>query len=210
MERFLRAKHWQLFILQVGIPILLQIIMMVTFSVTIIANHDLHSNEPPENLFRTMMIFLPIIMVVAIGSLFAWQWSVGVGLQKKLPEGVTMRVGVFKTFLIIPLCYFALVISLMLYLFNSISTAPGEPPFMPGPGFFICIALFIPLHLFSIFCLFYNMVFVAKTIKTVELQREVTFSDYALEFVLTWFLPVGIWFLQPRINKIVQNGPTTF
>ena len=43
----------------------------------------------------------------------------------------------------------------------------------------------------------------AKTIKTVELQKKVTFSDFAGEFFLLWFSPIGIWILQPKINKFV-------
>jgi hypothetical protein len=61
-----------------------------------------------------------------------------------------------------------------------------------------------PLHLFSMFCIFYCLYFVAKTFKTVELQREVQFSDFAGEFFLIWFFPVGIWVIQPKINKMIE------
>lgn len=44
----------------------------------------------------------------------------------------------------------------------------------------------------------------AKTIKTVELQKKVTFSDFAGEFFLLWFSPIGIWILQPKINKFAS------
>jgi hypothetical protein len=36
----------------------------------------------------------------------------------------------------------------------------------------------------------------------VELQREALAGDYIVDFILFWFFIVGIWFLQPRINKI--------
>jgi hypothetical protein len=41
-------------------------------------------------------------------------------------------------------------------------------------------------------------------VKTIELQREVTFSDFAGEFFLIWFYPVGIWIIQPKVNKFAQ------
>jgi len=63
------------------------------------------------------------------------------------------------------------------------------------------------VHLFSMFCLFYCLYFIAKALKTVELQRPVTFSDYAGEFFLLWFYPVGVWILQPRINQIFAATP---
>jgi hypothetical protein len=40
----------------------------------------------------------------------------------------------------------------------------------------------IPLHLFSMFCTFYSLYFVAKTYKTVELQREVSYYTHKGEF----------------------------
>lgn len=52
------------------------------------------------------------------------------------------------------------------------------------------------------FCTVYTMYFAAKTIKLAELQRPVTFTDFADEFFLIWFFPIGIWFVQPRINEL--------
>jgi hypothetical protein len=49
------------------------------------------------------------------------------------------------------------------------------------------------------------MYFVAKTFKTVELQKEVTFSDFIGEFFMFWFYYIGILFLQPKINKMVED-----
>jgi putative effector of murein hydrolase LrgA (UPF0299 family) len=66
-------------------------------------------------------------------------------------------------------------------------------------------AFIIPIHLFAMFCIFYSLYFVAKTIKTVELQRAVTFSDFVLEFFLIWFYPIGIWIIQPQINKMIEE-----
>jgi hypothetical protein len=37
-------------------------------------------------------------------------------------------------------------------------------------------------------------------------QKPVTFSDFAGEFFLIWFFPVGIWIIQPRINKLFDTN----
>jgi len=50
--------------------------------------------------------------------------------------------------------------------------------------------------------MFYCLYFNAKALKTAELQKPLTFSDFAGEFFLLWFFPIGIWILQPRINKL--------
>ena len=62
----------------------------------------------------------------------------------------------------------------------------------------------IPAHLFSMFCIFYLMYKAARTIKTVEFEKKVTFADFAGEFFLLWFSPIGIWILQPKINKFAE------
>jgi hypothetical protein len=67
------------------------------------------------------------------------------------------------------------------------------------------MAIILPLHLFSICCIVYCLYFVAKTFKTVELQRETTFSDFVAEFFLIWFYPIGVWVLQPKINRMVDS-----
>ncbi|MNL47293.1 hypothetical protein D3C87_1700740 [compost metagenome] len=69
------------------------------------------------------------------------------------------------------------------------------------------LLLIIPLHLFSIFCLIYTLYFNAKSLKAVETRKPVTFSDFAGEFFLLWFFPVGVWIIQPRINKIFSEDP---
>ena len=52
------------------------------------------------------------------------------------------------------------------------------------------------------FCMFYMLYFTSKTIKTVELQREVTFGEFIGEFFALWFYIIGIWFIQPKVNKL--------
>jgi len=67
------------------------------------------------------------------------------------------------------------------------------------------IRVVFPLHIFSMFCIFYAMWFISKAIKTIEFQKPVSFSDYAGEFFLLWLFPVGIWIIQPKINKINEK-----
>jgi hypothetical protein len=50
----------------------------------------------------------------------------------------------------------------------------------------------------------YSFYFVAKTFKTVELQREVAFSDFVGEFFLLLLFPIGVWIIQPKINKMID------
>jgi hypothetical protein len=75
------------------------------------------------------------------------------------------------------------------------------------PAFFVFYdaslsALFLPLHFVCVGCAFYCLHFVAKHLKLAETGKAVVFSDYAREFLMFWFFPAGIWFLQPRISEL--------
>jgi hypothetical protein len=191
MNLFLRAKHWQIFIFTFGIPFVFQIILMVNIFSSILQKHD------PAVMFGYFKFF-PLMMVVYMGALFGWLWSIGVGLQKLVPPGVQMKVIRFKVFFFIPLVYITALVFFIASFFNSDLLRGAQP----DPAFFYIFPVIFPLHLFSMFCIFYCLYFVAKTLKTVELQREVTFSDFLAEFFLVWFNFVGLWILQPRINKL--------
>ncbi len=185
---FLKAKHWQLFSLTFGIPFIFQIVMMVN----IFSNIGDGNIPDPTYMFKYMTFFC-IFIVLFMGVWFGWFWSVAIGLQAKMPEGVKMKVTKYKIFFFSPLIYI-----LVLIFFMSTMTTNS----VPNPAMFIVI---LPLHLFSMFCMFYNLYFVAKTFKTVELQRETRFSDFAGEFFMIWFYPIGIWIIQPKINKMMED-----
>jgi hypothetical protein len=182
MTKFLTLKHWQIFGLLLGIPMILQFVMMGSvFS----------SNDP-----SIMLAAFPFIMILYIALFFSWFYTLGTQLHKKLPQTAAMNLTKFKTFLFIPVIYIFAISIFMTGLFSSISA--GEEPDL---GTF---ALIVPLHLFSMFCIFYCLYFIAKALKTAECQKYVTFRDFAGEFFLIWFFPIGIWIIQPRINKLFE------
>jgi magnesium-transporting ATPase (P-type) len=195
INKFLKAKHWQLFILTFGIPMILQIVMMVS----VFSNFVTQKNPDPTTMFNYMKFF-PFIFILFVAIFLGWFWSVAIGLQKKVPENVSMKVRKFKVFFFIPIVYMSVFFSFFFFSMNTLFPNP-EPNFGFVGGLF---AIIIPLHLFAMFCILYSLYFVAKTIKTVELQRAVTFSDFAGEFFLIWFYPIGIWIIQPKINKMIE------
>ena len=65
------------------------------------------------------------------------------------------------------------------------------------------IGLIVTAHLMSTACLFFVLYYNAKALRSVELQRRARFGDYIIDFILFWFFPIGIWILQPRINKVL-------
>ena len=178
MERFLKAKHWQLFLLLFGIPFIFQVVMMIS----IVTSHTM---------VFSYFKFFPLVLVIYVSTFFSWLWSVALGLQPMVPATVKMKVARFKIFLVIPLVYILIVSVLLEMVFSG--------TFDINPKYILVI---VPVHLFSVFCILHSLYFVAKTFKTVELQRQVRFEDFAGEFFMLLFFPVGVWILQPKINKM--------
>lgn len=135
-----------------------------------------------------------ISMTLYTGLIFAWFYALGVNLYKKLPKAATMNLKRFKLFLFIPLTY-------SLFMFSVLFDFDVRGQFMID--FFVLV---FPLHLISGFCGFYCLYFNAKALKTVEYQKPVTISDFVGEFFLIWFFcPIGIWIIQPRVNRIFDT-----
>ena len=57
----------------------------------------------------------------------------------------------------------------------------------------------------SLICIAYGLFVTAKTIKTAELDRNPKTREFMLEFVLIFMTPIGLWILQPRLNKIIYR-----
>ena len=199
-QLFLKAKHWQLFLLTFGIPMLFQYLVMSTMIANIVS-----SNQPDPTAMLSHMKYLPLIIILYAGVFFGWFWSVITGLQKKLPADAPIKLTRFKIFFFIPLVY---LISISIFMGGIMSEIVDESA-NPDAGIIGgLIAFIIPLHLFSMFCIFHSIYFAAKTIKTVELQKELSFSDFAGEFFLIWFYPIGIWILQPKSNRMIEGEET--
>jgi hypothetical protein len=178
-------KHWQLFVLLVGFPIFFEFLMAAAMILTRDA--------------ETIAYYVPVLivlMVVCMGSLFMWYYTLGTNLYKLLPATARMNLTVFKIFLFTPVIYIVGLCLSIAGMFLSGAFAAGSGP---HPALFLLI---FPLHLFSMFCIFYCMWFIAKSLKAAELQKPVTAGDYIGDFLLLWFYFVGVWFIQPRINRL--------
>ncbi|MNS44804.1 hypothetical protein D3C72_772550 [compost metagenome] len=193
MNFFLRIRHWQFFLITFALPLVLEacFIPSVIFSQTF--NPDI-------------IVVFSIMMLIMLFMQMGWSYTIGTNLHKRLPPGVSMPLKRFKWFLFIPVVYIALI--LLVFMPLILKTMDIESPDNSIPlAISAALLLIIPLHLFSIFCLIYTLYFNAKSLKAVETRKPVTFSDFAGEFFLLWFFPVGVWIIQPRINKIFSEEP---
>jgi hypothetical protein len=121
-------------------------------------------------------------MFVGISFFVFWLWSVSIVLNRKQKTEIKLNVSLFK-------------ISTLLFVANILITsililgATSEE--------FLLVLTLISFGFFI-----YAVLFTAKTLKTTELRRVAGISEYIGDFLLFILFPLGIWFLQPRINKI--------
>lgn len=195
MNIFLKAKHWQLFIPLVGIPVIIQ-----GFVMSQIMNSVL-TQDPGnfESLFKPFAL-IPFATILFMAVYYGWMWSIGIGLSKKLPFELKPNTTWFKITMIFPFVYLILFSFFMYSMIGSLSQMNENI----NPDF-TYIGFIFPLHLMAMVCSFYNLYFVAKVIKTSEKQKGVGFGDYIGEFFLIWFFFVGVWILQPKINEMSEE-----
>ncbi|WP_125424241.1 hypothetical protein [Hymenobacter rigui] len=134
-------------------------------------------------------------MLLMLGSLFGWLWALGAYLTRLLPAGTVASVRWLHTALTIPGLYILLILAVLPRGFSTTGSS-----FQPAWALAI-----VPLHLLSMACIFYSLYYVARALRSVELQRQAQFSECVGEFFLLWFYPVGIWFIQPRINQLADR-----
>ena len=182
---FFKMKPWQLFTLTFGLPFFLQIVLMASMAVF----RD----------FGYLMVMFFLIMIFYMGSLLGWMYSVSYKFNSLLPEGAKMKLGFFKFAIYYPIAYILFFMFIWSGMFYSL--AEGIKP--NADYYFMAI---IPFHFFAMYCMFYILYFTSKTFRTAELQRKIGFSEYAGEFFMLWFYPIGLWVIQPRVNKLYEEN----
>ena len=186
---FLRAKHWQIFIAVFGVYFVGQMVLVGSILVS----------PRPLEIFSKGGLIGGLVMTLSTLGLFVWFWSLGSFFNSVVQPELKMRSGFFRFALIYPPIYFVFFIAT----FQS---------FNPK-----LLALIFPLHVFAMICMFYLLYFVSKSLVLAETSKPASFYDYAGPFFLLWFFPVGIWIVQPRVNRLysgrknaeprIQEGP---
>ena len=174
---FLRAKHWQIFLLLVGVGLI--------GDVALVASSVTATVQSPKD-FGKLGVPFGIVTVLFMFCFLGWFWSMGTFLSSMVPTAIRLKTAFFRFALVYPGLY----IFLFLALFQSTTTNPA------------LFAIIFPLHVLATFCMFYDLYFVSKSLVLAETNKPVSFYDYAGPFFLMWFFPVGVWFTQPRINRL--------
>jgi hypothetical protein len=188
---FLRARHWQLFLLIfcTGLlgPRLPALVQAFTASGTAREAGGLAGQ-----------------VLTAVGALgwLAWLGSVGMFLNAR---NRPVKSGPSRFF------QFALIF-VGVYLLALDVFVPGSSALMSAAGAaamdtFALLNFYVALPLVTVLCALYAFYFDAKNLAMAERSGPVGFRDYAGPFLLILFFPVGVWFVQPGINRLYgQSG----
>jgi hypothetical protein len=162
---FLRAKHWQIFVL-FAIP------QVASFAAIV-----------------TMQYMFFIVVTAAFGlCVLAWLWFLGSFLSSGLKAQFRMKPGFFHFAVLYPLLY------MPVFSWFVFSSANGA------------VMVIVPLHLLGMACMVYVLYFVSRNLVMAETGMPASFSDYIGTLILFWFFPVGVWLVQPRVNRLYRSG----
>jgi len=132
-------------------------------------------------------IITSILSIIGGVIYFIYPFSVGHCLQEYLPQKIKLSHNffLFNTFI-------------WAVIYSSITIISD------GRGMNFSGLMAIPM-LYVFFAFLHFLAFPALTIKSIELNKKASFGEYIGDFFLILFLPIGIWFLQPRIKQILDN-----
>ena len=179
-----KLKHWQIFLLVVGIPIVLQLIQSIIFLPSAGGDEANYGNS------LGLLLILPLLIY------YGWIGSVGSAISQR--TSVSMPTGRFRLSLwTSAICSILLLVYFWAYPQYLQATDNEEAV----PIILVGVLVFVAL-----FTLFYCLSFMARAIVQLERGRRVTSSEFYSEFVMAVVFPIGIWLLQPRINKLKGVG----
>jgi hypothetical protein len=178
MKRLLEITHWQLFLISWGIVTLFFIGLLIK----------------PILIGQSLLIWI-ILFPVALINCFTWVWSTVKVLIATIPAEVRPKTKLFKICFWIPAIYTVYILAFMY--FNLFVRK------VPSLNADLELKMHSALILLSSICILYGLSFAARIIKTAELRRNVNVYEYLPEFALMLFAPIGLWIIQPRLNKLV-------
>lgn len=177
---FLRAKHWQIFLLFLALGIAGNIVIYIFVS----------GSESSQQ-FKQLEILNGIVTLPFLVCLLSWFWSMGSFLNSIVLPKLRLNSRFFVFALFYPSIY-------VFAFFLLIEIA--------RPALFVLV---LPFHLLAKACILYPLYFISKSLVLAETNKSASFRNYAGTFFLVWFFPIGVWFTQPRINRLYAEKTNT-
>ncbi|MEM7163331.1 MAG: hypothetical protein AAF487_12925 [Bacteroidota bacterium] len=216
---FLTTPHWVLFLLMYVLPYTLVFGLSIYMSLQMDQMNDVYYPYPEdfdtdpnaiqdraqEQMRSALLPMFATYIPLFIGYLgqSLWKFYFANYCNDRLPLKYKVNLKLFNWMVFLPTAIYILVIiggGVWLYSFDF-------DMFDNGPPSWIFSLLFVYLFVYLIigFAFFYCLVKACKPYKIAISLKDATFGDYIGEFFALWFSFVGIWIMQPKINKL-ENG----
>lgn len=215
MNLFLKAKHWQLFLLMVTPYVVSSVVMVYQYMILLTQSVQSSHETVPDfgGLFQTSMWMIACSML-SFFIFILWLWAANVNLRKKLPIHLRDSLVRFYISFCFPILYILFMPFGYYFLFSDvINGSVSFVDWMSNPVLIedmiqkgkILLPISLGLYILYIPAVLYLAYRTGKTMKKLECKREVGFSECIVEMILTFFYPiVGVWFLQPQVNKYAE------
>lgn len=130
-----------------------------------------------------------ILLSIGMTAYFSWIFLMGHGLYQLLPTKIELN---YNLFLINSFIWLTAYVIVMIISDGQGMTFNGVAAI---PAFYVFYAF---LHF---------LMFPARALRSIESNRKAGIGECIGDMLLIIFLPIGIWFLQPRINIVADSHP---
>jgi hypothetical protein len=186
MKIFIDLKHWQVFLLTIGLWFLAELLGVMWF-----LSDSKTSNLP--------LILYYLILGTANTIYFLWLANVSNYLYNHyLNPDLKKEVSLLLLNILLAIGYIGslLMITHNLWFSHPINQSNYDISQEPFPLTYVGIAVFV-----FFMSIFYSLNLFSKIIVLAESQLKTPESEYFNVYVMAVIFPIGIWFLQPRINR---------
>lgn len=174
---YLRARHWQLFVCFAGLCV-----------VICLMNGPLEASLGNPRSFEKAFLVLGCLIALTWLCFALWLWSIGSFCNSVVSPPLRLRLRLFRF-----AAFFPVVTPL---LFGAVFCHSTKPLFM----------LLMVCHPLSMLCMVYDLYFVSKSFALAVTGKPVTLYEYAGPLFLIGYFPLGIWYIQPRVNAMFEKA----
>jgi hypothetical protein len=175
---FLHANRWQMLLLFLAAGVVGQFVGPIAIIVTAPSSIDLGWPR---------IVAIGLLEAISEVVLLCWVWFVGSFLCSVVEPDVRPSQVLFRVAIICPL----------LFALGAFAFMINPKPYLPP--------LIVTLSLFVLVCLIYDFDFVTRNLILAETGQPRMPGEGAVTFLQVFFLPVGVWFIQPRINRLYSE-----
>ena len=134
----------------------------------------------------------PVSLLLFGGVHLAWWYAIGAEMERRLPDHLRSSPTLFRVHAVYLMVVIAAIGSLLRFRDVWIHNATLQAVF-----------LLMVLYYFPAFIIVVR--FSARALATVEKQAKADAGDYMGNFMLLWMSFIGVWVLQPKLNRIAAH-----